>query len=400
MTGPRIAPSLAGYIPAPAGSGPQVAPRRGILSELENLSYGIGQGQVGQLEGYEAMIRQPAAVIAALYRAASNPRQTITAMAADAMQKARGGPIGIGQLLGESFSPRSLLGVNAATAAIKKPGLLQELDVYHGTPHRFLPTEANPLGEFDATKIGTGEGAQVYGDGVYLAQRRGIGQSYKDNLSVDPRDDINDIIRTMAPDSQATKESVALALKNHSRLAELAKSDPTLVQDVYEATRGWDVRSDTMSDAGIRATTRLDNRLPKGGGSLYTADLPDDMVDRMIDWDKPINEQSKPVLDALEKAGINTQSTALAGPMARGQEAHLAKHGIPGIRYLDAGSRDTAGKWVAKHPMGGENAFNTEAELNAFLKRNPEMTALRPNQFRNFVVFPGEEKRVRILKRE
>jgi hypothetical protein len=50
--------------------------------------------------------------------------------------------------------------------------------------------------------------------------------------------------------------------------------------------------------------------------------------------------------------------------------------------------------------MGGETAFNTEAELNAFLKRNPEMAALRPNQTRNFVVFPGDEKRVRILKRE
>ena len=42
-----------------------------------------------------------------------------------------------------------------------------ELDVYHGTPHRFPATEANPLGEFDASKIGTGEGAQAYGHGIY-----------------------------------------------------------------------------------------------------------------------------------------------------------------------------------------------------------------------------------------
>lgn len=44
-------------------------------------------------------------------------------------------------------------------------------NVYHGTPHRFPATEANPLGEFDASKMGTGEGAQAYGHGHYLAEK-------------------------------------------------------------------------------------------------------------------------------------------------------------------------------------------------------------------------------------
>lgn len=44
------------------------------------------------------------------------------------------------------------------TAALRRSNpVISQIDVYHGTPHRFPATEANPLGEFDASKIGTGE---------------------------------------------------------------------------------------------------------------------------------------------------------------------------------------------------------------------------------------------------
>ena len=100
--------------------------------------------------------------------------------------------------------------------------------------------------------------------------------------------------------------------------------------------------------------------LPPQGGSFYKADLPDEMIERMLDYDKPINEHSQVVLDALEKAGINTQSAMRAGQMIEGQEEYLAKFGIPGIYHRG---------------QGGANV-------------------------RTFVVFPGEEKKVRILERK
>ena len=42
------------------------------------------------------------------------------------------------------------------------------MDVYHGSPHKF--------DRFDASKIGTGEGAQAYGHGIYTAENPGIAQ--------------------------------------------------------------------------------------------------------------------------------------------------------------------------------------------------------------------------------
>lgn len=58
-----------------------------------------------------------------------------------------------------------------------------QLDVYHGTPHTLPPTERNPLGEFDASKIGTGEGAQAYGYGIYTAEARKTGERYRSQLA-------------------------------------------------------------------------------------------------------------------------------------------------------------------------------------------------------------------------
>jgi len=160
----------------------------------------------------------------------------------------------------------------------------------------------------------------------------------------------------------------------------------------------------------------------KPDGSLYKADLPDEMIDRMLDWDKPLSEQRElatPILKelgylrpndngprqfaeavkalSLEHGGFGESGATGMGlfnaiykglQQGKPKAINLAKRmnlteqemfmeasplasevmkrmGIPGIRYLDAGSRGQGGSGT-----------------------------------RNFVVFPGEEKKVKILKRE
>jgi hypothetical protein len=46
---------------------------------------------------------------------------------------------------------------------------------FHGSPHKF--------DKFSMEKIGTGEGAQAYGHGLYFAENEGIARSYRDQLS-------------------------------------------------------------------------------------------------------------------------------------------------------------------------------------------------------------------------
>ena len=49
------------------------------------------------------------------------------------------------------------------------------LRLYHGSPHDF--------DKFSMDKIGTGEGAQAYGHGLYFAENEGVARNYRDNLS-------------------------------------------------------------------------------------------------------------------------------------------------------------------------------------------------------------------------
>jgi hypothetical protein len=81
---------------------------------------------------------------------------------------------GAGQLAGGAYTG-PLSGARAVMAvprAIKRAGqdfvqsagqTVSPLTVYHGSPHKF--------DRFDASKIGTGEGAQSYGHGLYLAKK-------------------------------------------------------------------------------------------------------------------------------------------------------------------------------------------------------------------------------------
>ena len=46
--------------------------------------------------------------------------------------------------------------------------------VWHGSPHKF--------DAFDASKIGTGEGAQMYGHGIYAAENPAVAKQYADGV--------------------------------------------------------------------------------------------------------------------------------------------------------------------------------------------------------------------------
>jgi hypothetical protein len=248
---------------------------------------------------------------------------------------------------------------------------MSEIDVYHGSPHRFE--------EFDASKIGTGEGAQAYGHGVYLAESPRVAQEY-------------------ARSNQgrgAAAEGLIDALPKHMQM------------EVYKVMQRQDGPiKDAMIKDVLSKYPESASVINAKSGNLYTADLPDEMVDRMLDYDLPINQQSPAVKAALERAGINSESTMLAGPMAQGQEGHLAKFGIPGIKYMDEGSRGYVVDLFYKGKPYSEHQGIKYPTLQSAQERIAEAQAegfepkLGTRGTRNFVVFPGEEKKVKILKRE
>jgi hypothetical protein len=61
-----------------------------------------------------------------------------------------------------------------ATPEVKPQGIL----AYHGSPYDFE--------KFDTSKIGTGEGAQAYGHGLYFAGNEGVATQYRNKLAERP----------------------------------------------------------------------------------------------------------------------------------------------------------------------------------------------------------------------
>lgn len=254
---------------------------------------------------------------------------------------------------------------------------VNELTTYHGSPHRINNVdEANPMGKFDLSKVGTGEGAQAYGHGIYLAESPGVAKSYADKLADrnNPRDVINSFIlnRTEGGSVAGLRE----AMTQHELLSPIFSQDQSLLNDAMTLARGYDAGSNTYTDAAWAAALRLDTKLPTPKGHFYTVDLPDEHIAKMLDWDAPLSEQPEAVTeivrDMLKQQGYlrpndngprQLQSAYKAWKMERAgmaesgkgesiygmlekqlgsQESasqYLRERGIPGIKYFDGGSR-------------------------------------------------------------
>jgi hypothetical protein len=205
--------------------------------------------------------------------------------------------------------------------------------VYHGTPHVFAPEPGAPLGRFHNEKIGTGEGAQAYGHGMYFAESPSTARSYASKLGVPDNEAIRQInlrLSTIAAEKDA--------LLSESRANAVAQGLKTGVSE--EVLQKW-------SDLGDEYQRLLSQRheILNRRGSLYEADLPDDAIAKMLDWDAPVPESIREGLPSRMQAllegsggyGSDFYKTILGG--GRKASSQLNDMGIPGIKYLDAMSR-------------------------------------------------------------
>lgn len=167
------------------------------------------------------------------------------------------------------------------------------LIVYQGTPHKFAPTSKNPLGEFDPTKIGSGEGAQAFGYGHYSAEAKKLGEYYRDILSQDIANPAKRVLEKFNGDVDAAikaskDEAQRLSALDLTPQSGAAKRDQLLARqqsNIDELTK--------FKDTGEFTT-----------GYLYEIDLPDEQIAKMLDWDKPLSKQPS-VMAALNNFAEN-----------------------------------------------------------------------------------------------
>jgi hypothetical protein len=189
------------------------------------------------------------------------------------------------------------------------------LTVHHGTPHEFKGTRVNPLGEFDLSKLGTGEGAQAYGKGIYQAGRKSIAEGYRDDLTPGPTyKGQQDPMGLGEPEYGAVK-AVAEYMKDqglpaHEAIDQVREDYYNSSQDAHDhasrvgnhpAGESWRQRG--RHHFGIsQAVQKLNPAdFAHEPGQLYESEL-HIHPDHMLHWDKPVSQQHPYVQHRVEES--------------------------------------------------------------------------------------------------
>jgi hypothetical protein len=236
---------------------------------------------------------------------------------------------------------------------ISRMSPVPQITTYHGSPHLF--------GRLDPSKVGTGEGAQAYGVGAgYTAEARPVAEEYKRFVQADKSGGFPSFLaRSRYAESGGDKEKAAASINESISRLENDRNFLRNAMDVDETIKSYQDALKVLED------------IQSNQGYLYKGEIPDEILPKFLDWDKPISNQ-KEVQQILEsenlqdlltrneprKVGRFTQVRIGGEPSGAeitgadlyrnlteklGSEKiasdYLESIGIRGIRYLDQGSR-------------------------------------------------------------
>lgn len=271
-------------------------------------------------------------------------------------------------------------------------GMIGMIKASHGSPHAFE--------RFSMDKIGTGEGAQAYGHGLYFGEGfdSPVAKEYQRQLAADVSVGGKPFYSGKSGQQLSSTGNQELDDYLLANLGDVAAARKNVLDDIraVRTEAGYTPKEYQKTLADLRKIRgSVDN---SGEGHLYNVELrwPDAAreaadplgPEHFLHWDKPISEQPKSVQSAWNDwlnskhaqaamkslRGDIPETGRFGGPLT-GQDIHslmyegfgsksggeapkvasyLAKRGIPGIRYLDQGSRG-AGQGTHNYVIFDEN---------------------------------------------
>ncbi|HEY6861660.1 MAG TPA: hypothetical protein VI358_17985 [Pseudolabrys sp.] len=234
------------------------------------------------------------------------------------------------------------MGRTANTIAREADTTLPAIMAYHGSPHDFE--------RFDMSKIGTGEGAQVYGHGLYFSQVPEVARSYADTLG-----DYTNALKLKEGFTPSLDEAKLLNMLRGSDRNGRRMTFDSLRNELHNAANQAESYGMDSIATERRAQLALVDNLEKNAtlepvGNVYNVSL-DVEPHQLLDWDKPLSEQSLAVQEFAKRIGRTEDGatgsdliTKMHGTVGIQETPKMLREaGIPGIRYLDQGSRGAEG---------------------------------------------------------
>jgi hypothetical protein len=213
---------------------------------------------------------------------------------------------------------------------IPKPSNAINMGVaYHGTPHIFT--------KFDSSKIGTGEGAQAYGHGLYFAGNKEVAKWYRDVLSAKSSAQ-NDVVKHWVDQNGGDWKKAAASYEAYGS----------------EAIPGFDASTDDVA-----------KMLRQGKpGRLLTVDIPGD--DDLLTWDAPLSEQSDAVKKALGDRALEQMPLFDGKPLAEfAPEAPSVLRAVVASKILKNGDLEAAITEMTNRAYDGAARSGNDAIVKA-----------------------------------
>jgi hypothetical protein len=233
------------------------------------------------------------------------------------------------------MNPMEVGPVEGVVGAVTKAGnryakaLTGKIRAYHGSPHDFE--------KFASKNIGTGEGAQAFGHGLYFAEAEKTAQAYKHQLAK-PKfetrfDDLNRMLddsfdQVVRQSSGPVKPADAVDLVEQRLMRQ--RADALKANDAEWFSKVEDMRAELG---------RVKKNPPGSKGHMYEVDIHAD-PDTMLDWDKPLSQQP-PAVKAFTKSKFPDRYADMeqAALMETRINALADQYGKPGDSYKDAIAR-------------------------------------------------------------
>ena len=306
-----------------------------------------------------------------------------------------GDAVGIGDIR-TSYNQGDMLGTGINTVAAAVGALpivgdvaakgaksaLRGINAYHGSPHEFQ--------RFSMDKIGTGEGAQAYGSGLYFAEQKSVAEGYRDNLSRGkliggtlasgnlineiPYDrsgniDANRLNRVIKDREYALsgRDSYESELREWERYEADFGSDAGPMPDYLASKGSWDaeIAKEAEKLKMLKKVQSDPSSVSEVEGQLYNVNLNVD-PNELLDWDAPLSEQSEKIRKIIagdEELKYLTDTYGMDSLLIKSKSAEgsadLASRGILGIKYLDGFSR-SAGEGTRNYVMFDDSLIDTK----------------------------------------
>jgi hypothetical protein len=274
-----------------------------------------------------------------------------------------------------------LRSIHRAAQGNTKPGKGQAMFMvaWHGGPHDF--------DKFSTSKIGTGEGAQAFGYGLYFSSDKEVGEWYRDKLAGQQSTlliDGKEFSNTQSEYSDASDVD-RIIMDAYTGIGKGFKSQALLVSELRSRAKGAFKNWKPIFKEAIAKAKSEAVQVNTDKGKLYQVELAP-AEDEYLDWHKPLSEQSEKVRRVIKKVRqfveANEPSSGISIKPVR--DDVLIGEGLYGSLSVVQGSDQAASEYLhslgirgIRYPAEGQTGGKTGDKMNyvIFSDDDVEITA-------------------------